>query len=322
MQGGTDRWKFRPASAKVSSPTHEMPQVTGARPEPDRSRLMPALAAAAVLLVLVTAGLVYGLTRPASPPPAGLQQPPTSSSILDSQAPTAAPTPSAAATPTASPTPVTQSQAPPKPSAVPPLTVVNRKAPGCSEGDSRVVWATVKAGKACAAGGTTVSKTVGWDQEYQQSYAQLRMSIKNQQLPGSYTVSFTIGGLSGPETVNNRGGCGGLAVHTSSNGATYDYFNVCADGWVETLRVVNNVSGDNQQRQITPGPVEGISPTYSVVVNVNPSAMQVTVSNRVGQSVTITSQAAGPSTAYLALITTWRNIGATARFSDFTFSAG
>jgi hypothetical protein len=319
VEGGTDRWRFRAAAAKVSSPTHELPEIGGPRSEPERSRTVPMLAAAAVALVLVTAGIVYALSRPSVPSAAGPQ---TSPSISDSASP--APSPSAAPTASASPTPppATQSQTPPKASTAPPISVVNRKSPGCGEKDSRLVWTAAKAGISCSAEGTTVTKTVGWDQQYMQSYAQLRLSLKNQQLPGSYSISFKIGGLSGPEYLSNRGGCGGLAVHTSSNGATYDYFNVCADGWVETVRVVDNVGGDSQQRQLMPGPADGNSPSYSVVVNVNPSATEVTVSNRVGQSVTITAQAAGPSTAYIALITTWRNIGATARFSDFTFSAG
>jgi hypothetical protein len=49
---------------------------------------------------------------------------------------------------------------------------------------------------------------------------------------------------------------------------------------------------------------------------------QHTVSNRVGQSVTVSSPAVGGTTAYLSLMTTWRNAGATATFSDFTYSAG
>ncbi len=320
VEGGTGRWKFQVPFAKKAPPILA-PEDDDPRPVPGRRHLVPVAVAAA--LVLVTSFIVYGFTQISTPSPGtALPTPPGSPSTSDaSSSPAATPTGSPLASPSPEAQPTTK-QPPPPPKPPAPVTSVSRSAPGCGESDSRVVWSPAKAGVACSSAGTTVSKQVGWDEAYQQSYAQLRMSLKNQQLPGTFTVSFTIGGLSGPELSANRGGCGGLAVHTSADGRTYSYFNVCADGWVESVSVVNNTTLDDQQRQITPGPVQGTSPSYSVVVNVNPSAMQVTVSNRVGQSVTITSQAAGPSTAYISLLTVWRNVGATARFSDFRYSAG
>ncbi|UWZ39473.1 hypothetical protein Drose_15270 [Dactylosporangium roseum] len=39
---------------------------------------------------------------------------------------------------------------------------------------------------------------------------------------------------------SNRGGCGGLAVHVSADDHTFDYFNVCRDGWVELVTVADS----------------------------------------------------------------------------------
>jgi hypothetical protein len=165
---------------------------------------------------------------------------------------------------------------------------------------------------------------VGWDNGYLQSYAELRMSLRDQQFPDSFRVSFTVGGLSGPELDANHGGCGGLAVHTTSDGRAYDYFNVCGDGWIELVRVHDNTvldPWDSQTRQITPGPRQGSSPSYTAAVTVTASAVTVTVSNRVGESQTVSSSGIGETTSYISLLTTWRNAGATASFSDFNYSA-
>lgn len=201
------------------------------------------------------------------------------------------------------------------------LNSVNRASPGCDESDSRVVWKTIRGDVSCSSTAMTLTKRVGWDDGYLQSYAELRMSLREQQLPDSFTVSFTISGLSAPELEVNRGGCGGLAVHTTPDGRTYDYFNICADGWVEFVRVVGNTGVDNETRQLTPAPHQGSSPSYSVIVSVSASRVEVTVSNQVGESTSISSPVVGGTTSYLALMTTWRNVGATASFSDFTYSA-
>ncbi|MEV4518030.1 Hsp70 family protein [Dactylosporangium sp. NPDC049525] len=201
------------------------------------------------------------------------------------------------------------------------LDSVRRSAPGCEESDERVVWTAVRASVTCSAAATTVSKQVGWDIAYTQSYAELRMSLRDRQLPGAFTVAFTIGGLSAPGRNGNRNGCGGLAVHSAPDGHTYDYFNVCGDGWVEFVRIVNDAGTGNQTRQLTPGPDQGSGPAYSVLVTVTTSAVTVTVSNNVGGSETITAATASTTSAYVSLMTTWRNVGATASFSNFTYSA-
>lgn len=196
-----------------------------------------------------------------------------------------------------------------------PVTSVSRTRPGCEESDARVVWKTVQADLSCESSGTKVAKTVGWDDAYMKSYGELRMSVRGQQFPGTYTVSFTIGGLSAPQTDSNRGGCGGLAVHTSATGQTYDYFNVCGDGWIEAFRVVNASGVDNKTAQIA------AAPSYTVVVTVTTTNVEITVSNGNGGSKTLSWPAVGRTTAYVSLMTTWRDIGATASFSDFSYSA-
>jgi len=147
------------------------------------------------------------------------------------------------------------------------------------------------------------------------------MSLRDQQLPGVFTISFTIGALSAPQHDVNRGGCGGLAVHTTPDGRTFDYFNVCGDGWIEAVRVLDGTGVDNQTRQITPGPMQGSSPSYTVIVNVTASTVQVTVNNRAGENQTVSTSTVGATTSYISLLTTWRNAGATASFSDFSYSS-
>ncbi|MDI1461272.1 hypothetical protein QEZ54_09860 [Catellatospora sp. KI3] len=205
---------------------------------------------------------------------------------------------------------------PPQSAAVVPveLNSISRNEPGCDERDTRVVWDRVKADVECSAEGTTLRKQIGWDDGYLKSYAELRMSLKDQRFPSAFKVTFVISGLSAPELDMNRGGCGGLAVHTSADSGTYDYFNVCGDGWVETIRVIGHSGADNQTRQLPP------SGSYAVIVDVTAAEVRVTVSNRIGQSTTVSSPAVGGTTAYLSLMTTWRNAGATATFSDFSYS--
>jgi hypothetical protein len=55
---------------------------------------------------------------------------------------------------------------------------------------------------------------------------------------------------------------------------------------------------------------------------VTASAVTVTVSNRAGESVSVTSPAVGAATSYIALLTTWRDAGATASFWDFAYRPG
>jgi hypothetical protein len=221
------------------------------------------------------------------------------------------------AQPSPSPTPST------RPTQPAPISV-NRRTPGCGESDSRVVWQAVRADVSCSSAATTLTKQVGWDDGYLQSYAELRMSLRGQQLPDSFRVSFTVGGLSGPELNANRGGCGGLAVHTTPDGRAYDYFNVCGDGFIEVGHIADNTvldPQDRQQRQITPGPIQGSSPSYTVTITVTASTMTATVSNRVGESQTVSLSEGGATTSFISLLMTWRNVGATASFSDFTYSA-
>jgi hypothetical protein len=112
-------------------------------------------------------------------------------------------------------------------------------------------------------------------------------------------------------------------VHTTPDGRAYDYFNVCADGWIELVRVADNTvldPWDSQKRQITPGPRQGSSPSYTITVTVTASTVTVTIGNRAGESQTVSSSGIGETTSYLSLLTTWRNAGATASFSNFTYS--
>jgi hypothetical protein len=300
------------------------------RPDAVPASRRPLLAVTAIAALLVALASVALQVTPSfawpwqrqAPHAAPLPSGATPSSTLSSPStmPSETPAPSSTApAPTARPTPRTTSTRP-----TPASISVNRRTPGCGESDTRVVWRTVRAGMSCSSAATTLTKQVGWDDGFLRSYAELRMSLRDQPLPDSFNVSFTVGGLSGPELDANHGGCGGLAVHTTADGRAYNYFNVCGDGWIEIVRVVDNTTldpWDSQQRQITPGPDQGFSPSYRVTVTVNASAVTVTVSNRVGESQTVSSSAVGKTTSYLSLLTTWRNAGATASFSDFNYSA-
>jgi serine/threonine protein kinase len=213
----------------------------------------------------------------------------------------------------------TNQQAPP----APPLTTVNRGVPGCAEADPRVIWTPAKASVACSSTALTLTKQVGWDDTQFLSWAEMRMTLRGQQFPTSYTVAFAVGGLTAPEMLpTNRGGCGGMEWHTSADARTFDSFDVCSDGFIETDRVVGGQVVDKQQSfSVTPGPVIGTSPTYSVIAKVSPSSTEFTVSNRVGSSVTFQAPPVGSGTAFISLISMWRNIGATSSFSDFTYSS-
>jgi hypothetical protein len=280
-----------------AGPARPAPPLTASSPARRWQILVPAL----LVILLLLGGGVWLVTRDHSGQP-------------DTLGPT---TPPANSTEPVNPIgpPVTSAQ-PPQP-----LGSVSRRTPGCGESDSRVVWTPVRADVGCSSTATTLTRQVGWDDGFQQSHAELRMSMPGQDFPGTYTVSFTISGLSGPETDVNRGGCGGIKVHTTADNRTYDQINICADGLIQIQRLVGDASVGDQHDQVTPGPTQGTSPAYTVVVNVSPSSVQLTVGNGQGENKSVTSPAVGASTTYLSLMQSWRNVGGTVSFSDFTYSA-
>jgi serine/threonine protein kinase len=293
------------------------------------------VSSAALVVAIASAGLQFVPHNRESPADtryvAGPTVGPPTDADRGSPAPATVPTTAPPIVPTAAPVPFTgptivgptnqQQAAPPAPP--PPLTSVNRGIPGCGETDPRVIWTPAKAGVACSSTTLTLTKQVGWDDTQFLSWAEMRMSLRGQQFPTSYTVAFLVGGLTAPEQLPvNRGGCGGMEWHTSADARTFDSFDVCSDGFVETDRVVGGSVVDKQQIDtLTPGPVVGISPIFSVVAKVSPSSTEFTVSNRVGGSLTFQAPPVGSGTAFISLISMWRNIGATSSFSDFTYSS-
>ncbi|MFC4041287.1 Hsp70 family protein [Dactylosporangium siamense] len=298
-----------------SRPTASPPAVPAV---PARRRSAPLLAGALVLLVLIATGLLFWSQQrgPRGEAETGSGAGPAISVPASADPTTAAPTtpgPTVASSSATNPVVVVS---PTGGSTARPVVSVERGTPGCQETDSRVQWRAVRGDVTCAADATALKKQVGWDDGFLRSYAELRMSLSGQRLPEAYTVSFAVGRMAGPETTSNRSGCGGVAVHTTGDGTAYEYVNVCGDGWIELVKVNDNtvLENDHWTDQVTPG-----SGFYAVTVVVTASSVTVTVNNRAGDSRTVSSPAGRASTAFISLLTTWRNVGATASFTDFAY---
>jgi hypothetical protein len=185
-----------------------------------------------------------------------------------------------------------------------------------------VSWTPVDTGVTCDSSGVTLHKQHSFNGQADPQYAELRFTIGGQDLPSSYTVSFTVGSMVDP-TWTPTASCSGVLVDTTADGLTFDAVSVCGDGSMSIVRVAEGKELGRTNNSIASGADPGTSGSFNVVVNVKPDSVVMSVDNLHGATAGITSTpVVNPTTAYISLAILWRNAGAQAEFSNFHYSAG
>jgi hypothetical protein len=184
----------------------------------------------------------------------------------------------------------------------------------------------VPADLACTENGTTLTKQRSWGGQSNAGYAELRLTFGGGEIPGSYTISFTVGNLWDPLDANvpgaNHLGCAAAFVHTTKDSSTLDILDICGDGNLAIIHILNNNDTGRVVQSMPSGRPAGQSGTFNVKVKVRPDSVAMSVNNSDFQTQEVdTADVVNSSTAYISLVMEWRNVGATAQFSNFHYSA-
>jgi hypothetical protein len=206
-----------------------------------------------------------------------------------------------------------------------PIQSFERQAPGCNETDSRIAWSMVTSEVSCTSNGAIVQKLEPWRGQANAGYAELRFKMQNQAFPSAYTLTVDISDFYDP-AVGAGGGCAGLIVHTTDDGATFEALNVCGNGVLAIVKVINNQEIGRKTVVVPGSATPGMSDTYTLTATVGGSSTSMTVTQKnpgnVPLTASLSTDVVGPSTSYVSLAMLWQLAGARATFSQFRYTSG
>jgi hypothetical protein len=212
---------------------------------------------------------------------------------------------------------------PPTPTPDPHLATYQATAPGekgCDDPQKGGHWVAVDSDFECDSTGhtgTIITKSV--PNNTATSWGQLRFDVPGHPFPGFYRVTATVSHMMDPRGA--PGGCAGLAVHTSPDGATADTLQLCADGaqvkgFIISVKDGVEVPKSRQELGNLPSTAES---AYDVTAEVTNDQVTWMISDRT-DLIKGAGKAVASTTSFIGLDVFFENIGAQAEFSGFAFS--
>jgi hypothetical protein len=160
---------------------------------------------------------------------------------------------------------------------------------------------------------TTLRKSRNWAGQIAADNGELRFYLADQSFPSNYQASVDVSNVGEPDSSTSA--CVGFALHTNAGGTTFEELAICPGVKYSLIKVL-----DGREIYRDDRPFVSSSSTFHLKAEVTASTTTFTVDDTKGTTATLNASVISSPTSYIGLTIFWKSAGATATFSNFSYS--